>query len=141
MLFVLFVPPPSQWWANLKKQPSKNIFHKANICSTRRCEVKPQTPTDSRVFSLTVWSLHAEFHNRFPCFGNLGLSGGFEGRRLDNARVATHHLDRKAGDTRLCAIISVPGPAVRTSWMPWRLSPTFWWLLENVPHASANHFV
>ena len=61
-----------QWCA----EPSKNNLHKTNIWSARRSELKPQTPTESRVFSLTVWSRLTEFHNRFPCFGNLGLSGG-----------------------------------------------------------------
>lgn len=31
---------------------------------------------DNSVFNLTMRSLLAEFHNRFPCFGDRGLSGG-----------------------------------------------------------------
>lgn len=43
-------------------------------------------------------SLLAEFHNRFPCFGNLGFSGGFEGRGLDNVHITTHTADGEVGD-------------------------------------------
>ncbi len=39
------------------------------------------------VFSLAVGSPLAEFHNRFPCFGTQGFSGGFEG--LDNVHITT----------------------------------------------------
>lgn len=112
---VSFRFPSRQWWAELKKAPSKNNFYKAHIWSSRRSELKPQTPTDRRVFSLMVRSLLAEFHNRFPCFGNLGLSGGLRVEGLDNVHFATSWGDRKAEDMKGCSGICALGCNVSTS--------------------------
>lgn len=115
-LVVSFRFPSLQWWAELKKPPSKNNFYKAHIWSTRRSELKPQTPTDRRVFSLMVRLLLAEFHNCFPCFGNLGLSGGLRVEGLDNVHFATSRRDRKTEDVKGCSSICALGCTASTAW-------------------------